>query len=163
MAEASSEAGGGATAEASVFAPVPNAWIPGGAARLADALETATRSVRASVESWRASGDASTWPPPGTLVLQTLYQERIYRTLATRPPLARRVLRRLPNAIRAEASSIVAADAAVFAHATPVRPSYRIRTRAPEPADMLRGYFAQGERRFGVPWDVLAAVNYVET
>jgi len=122
-----------------------------------------TRAVRASVEAWTTDGDASAWPPPPVLVRQALYQERIYRALARRPKFARRVVSRLPTSTAREASAIVAANGAVFAHATPVRPSYRIRTRAPEPADVLRRFFEQGERRFGVPWHVLAAVNYVES
>ncbi len=148
---------------AEVDAPEVDARIPRSADRLAAALETITRNVRTSVDDWIRDGGPLTWPPPETLVLQTLYQERIYRVLATTPRLASRVVPRLPVSVRAEASSIVHADAAVFAHATPVRPSYPIRTRAPEPADVLRGYFEEAERRFGVPWEVLTAVNYVET
>jgi membrane-bound lytic murein transglycosylase B len=157
-APASATASTAAAAAPGVAEPVPRS-----AQRLAAALEGVTRDVRDSVDEWTSDGDPATWPPPKTLVLQTLYQERIYRTLATRPRLARRVVARLPASVRAEASAIVRADAAVFAHATPVRPSYRIRTRAPEPADVLRGYFEEGTRRFGVPWEILAAVNYVET
>ena len=31
------------------------------------------------------------------------------------------------------------------------------------PADRLLAYYREAERRFGVPWHVLAAVNFVET
>lgn len=33
----------------------------------------------------------------------------------------------------------------------------------PAPLRRLRGFYAEGERRYGVPWQVLAAVNLVET
>jgi soluble lytic murein transglycosylase-like protein len=69
----------------------------------------------------------------------------------------------LPGSIRAEARAIVQANAAVFAHANPVPPSYRMVTRPPPPPTALLRYYRQGERRFGVPWQILASVNYVET
>ena len=145
-----------------IFAPRPNTPIAATAPELAGALERVTNAVRGSVEAWTADG-ASSWPPPEALVLQTLYQERIYRALASRPAFAHRVFEALPRSLRVEAAAIVRANGDIFAQANPVRPSYRIRTRAPEPAETLRRYFEEGERRFGVPWQVLAAVNYVET
>jgi soluble lytic murein transglycosylase-like protein len=147
----------------STFLPAPNAALPETAPALAAAIEEATRAVRSSVSEWTGEGGARRWPPPRVLVLQTLYQQRIYRTLARKPSLARRVLPLLPGSIRREAEAIVRANADVFAHANPVPPSYTVRTRAPEPADVLREYFREAERRFGVSWQLLAAVNYVET
>jgi transglycosylase-like protein with SLT domain len=145
------------------FVPRPNAPLPGRAAVFAGDVERATRAVRRSVDAWVRDGGASAWPPPGALVLQALYQQRMYRLLAQRPGLAARVLPALPASIRREAEAIVRANADVFAHANPVPPTYTLRTRAPEPADVLLGYYRRAERRFGVPWQVLAAVNYVET
>jgi membrane-bound lytic murein transglycosylase B len=145
------------------FVPRPNAPLPSTAPALAADAERATRAVRRSVDRWARGGGTSAWPPPGDLVLQALFQQRIYRLLAQRPALARRVLTRLPGSIRREAEAIVRAGADVFAHADPVPPSYTLRTRAPEPADALLRYYRDAERRFGVPWHVLAAVNYVET
>jgi hypothetical protein len=146
-----------------VLSPRPNAPIPAGVRGLAFDLRRVTRAVRASVADWTRDDGASAWPPPETLVLQTLYQQRIYRSLARRPAFARRVVARLPPTIRREASAIVRANTAVFAHARPVPPSFRVRTRAPEAADELRGYYDEAQRRFGVPWEVLASINYVES
>jgi hypothetical protein len=146
-----------------VFAPPPNTPLPERAGGVADALEEATRTVRRSIDAWLRSGGTSRWPPPGTLILRALFQQRIYRDLAGRPAVANRVFAMLPGSIRAEASAIVHANAAVFAHANPVPPSYRMVTRPPPPPDALLRYYREAERRFGVPWWILAAVNYVET
>ena len=43
------------------------------------------------------------------------------------------------------------------------QPRPRIRAAEPEPADRLRAHYAAAQRRFGVGWHVLAAVNFVET
>jgi soluble lytic murein transglycosylase-like protein len=154
---------GSPTASDATFLPGPNAALPEGAPALAEAIEAATLAVRSSVSVWTREAGAQRWPPPRVLVLQTLYQQRIYRMLAHKPSLARRVLSSLPGSIGGEAEAIVRANADVFAHANPVPPSYTLRTRAPEPADVLLGYFREAERRFGVSWQLLAAVNYVET
>jgi hypothetical protein len=145
------------------FAPRPNASLPRRAPAIAGALEQATHAVRGSVDAWIANGHTSAWPPPATLVLQALYQQRIYRDLAQRRAVAARVFPMLPGSVRAEAIAIVRANAAVFAHANPVPPTYRMVTRPPPPPDVLLRYYRQAERRFGVPWQVLASVNYVET
>jgi soluble lytic murein transglycosylase-like protein len=146
-----------------VFAPAPNAALPERAGAVAAALERTSRAVGRSVDAWIASGDTSTWPPPATLVLQALYQQRIYRDLAWRTALAGRVFPMLPGRIRTVATAVVKANLDVFAHATRVPPSYRMVTRPPPPPGLLLRYYRQAQRRFAVPWQILAAVNYVET
>jgi soluble lytic murein transglycosylase-like protein len=97
------------------------------------------------------------------LVLQTLYQQRIYRLIARDERLAVEVLSRLPASVAWEARANTEATAQIFAHANPVPPSYRMRTQRPEPPDVLRRYLERAEERFGVSWEVLAAVAYTET
>jgi len=92
-----------------------------------------------------------------------LFEQRIYRTLAGDPHLAARVLDRLPRGLAAEARANVGAGATLARHFVPVKvvPDWRI--RHPEPADVLRGYFEAAQERFGVDWEVLAAVMLIET
>jgi soluble lytic murein transglycosylase-like protein len=122
-----------------------------------------TGEVRRSIDAWTSHGDPSAWPPPRELVLQTLYQQRIYRLLARDEALAAAVVSRLPPTVAQEARGNVEATAQIFAHSHPVPPSYELRTRRPEPADVLLRYFRRAERRFGVAWEVLAAVAHTET
>ena len=74
------------------------------------------------------------------------------------------VLRRLRGELGAQARDIVAARRALVrltpATTRPLR-SFRVGP-APSPERLLAWYRA-GERRFGVPWHVLAAVNFVES
>ncbi len=110
-----------------------------------------------------ASGGTAAWPPPEEVELLVLHEQRIYRTLASRPRLAGRVLELAPAEVLAEARANVRAGDALFRHTTPLSTLPDFRTRAPEPADTLRGYFESAERRFGVGWEVLAAVMLIET
>ncbi|HSJ50028.1 MAG TPA: transglycosylase SLT domain-containing protein [Actinomycetota bacterium] len=143
--------------------PDPDAQIPRGARRLALELETTFRGNRDAIAAWLTTGDPSAWPPPRDVVLLTLHEQRIYRTLSARPARATRTLERLPRDVRREAAANVRAGRALFEHFRPVTmvPDFRIR-RAPG-ADVLLGHFREAEERFGVDWEVLAAIMLVET
>ena len=49
------------------------------------------------------------------------------------------------------------------AQITPLRPPITMRTGRPAPAGDLLRYYKRAQRRFGVAWELLAAVNFVET
>ena len=101
--------------------------------------------------------------PPWRVRLQALYQQRAYRLLARRPRLAERVLARLGGALRREAAAITTAGAKLRSLVTPLKPPVKLKTGPAEPAGRLLRHYRRAERRFGVEWEVLAAVNYVET
>ena len=143
--------------------PSPDGPIPQGASNLARELATTWTARRFAVAAWVEGGGAATWPPPEELEVLVLHEQRIYRLLASRPALAERVLELVAPELVPEATSNVRAGAALFRHTTPLTRLPDFRTRAPEPADVLRGYFRSAERRFGVEWEVLAAVMLIET
>ena len=143
--------------------PGTEEWIPGDPDRLAGKLASTTVALRLAIERWTTDGDPSAWPPPDDVELLALYQQRMYRTLARDSGLAEAVIAELPRSIRAEARDNAAAGAALLSMARPVSDPGSLRTVAPEPADVLIGYYREAELRFGVDWEVLAAVNYVES
>ncbi|HXF74361.1 MAG TPA: lytic transglycosylase domain-containing protein, partial [Actinomycetota bacterium] len=144
--------------------PAPDAPIPLGARRLAAALARTTAALDRAIERWVRRGDPGAWPPPRDVVLLALHQQRIYRELGARPRLARRVLRLLPRGLRGEAWRNATAQRALLSLLPDrVTRAPRLRTRAPLPAAELLGYYREAERRFGVAWEVLAAVNMVES
>jgi hypothetical protein len=91
---------------------------------------------------------------PREVGLGALYQERIVRLLATDPALARAT-----NVAHED----VVARRNILRLTGPYRPGTRIRVVTPPAPAALRGWYAEAQRRFGVPWNVLAAVNFVET
>ncbi|MGH2650942.1 MAG: lytic transglycosylase domain-containing protein [Actinomycetota bacterium] len=143
--------------------PGTEEWIPRDPDRLAGKLASTTVALRLAIERWTTDGDPSAWPPPDDVELLALYQQRMYRTLSRDSGLAEAVIAELPRSIRAEARDNAAAGAALLSMARPVSDPGSLRTVAPEPADVLIGYFREAELRFGVDWEVLAAVNYVES
>jgi hypothetical protein len=143
--------------------PAPDEPIPTRRGELAQVLEQTFTRNRDAIAVWGRLGDPATWPPPRDVVLLTLYEQRIYRWLAERPAVADGVIDRLARRIAVEAGRNVAATHALFEHfgAVSTPPDFRI--RRPEPADVLRSYFLAAERRFGIDWEVLAAVMLIET
>ncbi len=145
------------------FVPGPNERIPKDPSDLADALTEIEGILPGAVEAWRSEGDPATGRPPRSLVLQVLYQQRIYRLLVRKPPLADRVLPRLGEELRRKATRVVKAGAGLRSLTTPVDPSQEFKTGPAEPADDLWRYYKLGEKRFDIDPSVLASVNMVET
>jgi membrane-bound lytic murein transglycosylase B len=143
--------------------PAPDAPLPREPTALADALAGTTRALRSEIERWRREGDPATGPPPEAVTLLALYQQRIYRRIAAARRLGDRVLALLPAGVAGEARDTVAARRALIAIPPSGNRRPRIRAAEPEPADRLRAHYAAAQRRFGVGWHVLAAVNFVET
>jgi soluble lytic murein transglycosylase-like protein len=112
------------------------------------------RALSAATDRW----DKST-PPPPDVTLFALYEERIVRKLAGEPRLARRVVGLVPSlagdvTARAELARLAAAGPAP-------RSSPRLGPAAP-PLRLL-GWYRAAQRRFHVRWQLLAAVNFVES
>ncbi len=129
---------------------------------MADALVETGAGLDAAVDRWREDGDPGIGGPPREVLLHALYQQRLLRTLARRPAQTRAVLARLPRTLAAEVRDVVIARRAVE-RITPLATRGRLRIGPPAPADDLRAHYLEAQRRFGVPWNVLAAVNFVES
>jgi membrane-bound lytic murein transglycosylase B len=137
--------------------PPPDTPIPRGPAPLAATLVRTTATLRAAVADWK-----TTQAPSLNVTLPALYQQRIVRLLARDAVLAQRVLPRLPPAQRAHIRDDVFAHRELSRLTPPVDPR-TIRVTRAEPAARLRRYYREAERRFHVPWSLLAAVNLVES
>jgi membrane-bound lytic murein transglycosylase B len=142
-------------------APAPEAPLPRTPAAVAAALTQTRSELGRGIDGWLRSAKPSSDPPPSVL-LDALYEQRIYRMLARNDGLARASIDRLPRPAVAAARDIVAAHRELFRLAPPIS-ARSIRIGRAESAPALLGYYREGERRFGVPWRVLAAVNFVES
>ncbi|HEY2204358.1 MAG TPA: lytic transglycosylase domain-containing protein [Pseudonocardia sp.] len=90
--------------------------------------------------------------------------QQAYAVLAVHPDWDTAVAGAVTPALRGQVALAVDADRQLNDLAGPPGvnlPSWRIID--PLPADQLRGYYSEAQRRFGVDWTVLAAINLVET
>ena len=92
-------------------------------------------------------------------------QQVIYRVLSANPTLSSKVIAALPAEWRSVAERHLAARGEFLrmgrSRRPTVLPAWRI--IAPEPAENLLAYYRKAELATGIEWEVLAAVNLVET
>jgi hypothetical protein len=142
--------------------PAPDEPIPGSPDRLADALATTTFALREAIDGW-AEGVGLSARPPRDVRLLAFHQQRLYWVLTEDSDLARLTIPRLPSGLAGEARANIEAGAGIRSLVTPIEGEIMLRTQRPEPAEDLLAYYREAEERFGVEWEVLAAVNYVES
>ena len=149
-------------AEAAASPPVADAPIPRAPAALARRLTETERGLDRTVHAWRDRGDPARGAPPDEVTLFALDQQRIHILLSGRPLLARAVLARLPGTVAAHARASIRARRLLGGLSTP-QPLTRFKTGPARPAGQLLRFYREAQRRFGVGWRVLAAVNLVES
>jgi len=134
--------------------PEPDVPLPRSPAKLAAALTTTTRALRAS--EWDGSGAV-----PQDVTLLALHHQRILRLMAEQRSLGDGALSELPRDVLGEARDTVLARRALDAIPRGKPPKVRVAEAAP--ASTLRAAYDEAQRRFDVHWSVLAAVNFVES
>ena len=149
------------TAPSASAPPAPKAPIPREPTALARRLSATHRALDEAIDSWRQQGDTGAYPPPREVTLWALHQQRIHLLLTGRPALAERVLPRLPGRVAAHLRATFRARRGLGKITPPTPGQYR--TGPPEPAATLLAHYRKAQRRFGVPWPVLGAVNFVES
>ena len=88
--------------------------------------------------------------------------ERVELRLVQDPALAARVIRLLPATLARDVTDDVLARREL-SRLTPPRPRSGFWPGPAAAAAKLRAWYGEGQRRSGVPWQVLAAVNFVES
>ena len=124
---------------------------------VAAALIAADLALQRGVARWHGSG-----APPAAVAQAALTEQRIELRMARDPRLERGVLAKLPRSLARDVGDDVAARGDLLRLA-PHRPGPPIRLGPALPVTELRSYYTEAERRSGVAWQVLAAVNYVES
>ncbi|WP_327085019.1 lytic murein transglycosylase [Nonomuraea sp. NBC_01738] len=135
-------------------APAAEAKLPSGATAVAAAIRKNTAALYEAVDAGSAD-----------VPLYALYQQRVYRMLARNRALSAQVTAKLAKPLAAEAADNITAVSKLLSMARPITAAQRakIRLARPEPAKRLRAHMVAAEKRFGVEWEVLAAIMLVET
>ncbi len=138
--------------------PDPAAALPRRPAPLADELTATTRRLHDALEGWDGAGDL-----PRDVTYLGLHHQRLLRAMGDERALGEAALGRLPADVRGEARDTLAARRQLAAIPRSPGRIPRVRVAAAAPAAELRRHYRAAERRFGVPWSILASINFVES
>jgi membrane-bound lytic murein transglycosylase B len=124
---------------------------------VAAALVAADLALRQAIADWHGRGT------PSPAVVQPAVREQwLELRLAHSQSLERRVLAQLPPRLARDVRDDVTARVEL-ARLTPPHPLSAFRVGPARPALELKRFYAEAQRRSGVPWQVLAAINFVES
>jgi soluble lytic murein transglycosylase-like protein len=142
------------TAALAVTLPSPAAPLPTSPAGVVGALRADDSALAMAIGRW-----SKTTPPPRDVVLLALHRQRLVRSVASRPTLARSVEHLLPAA---KDDVVARMELTRLAAATPPLRS-RVHLGPAASAAHLLTWYREAEARFGIRWQVLAAINFVES
>jgi soluble lytic murein transglycosylase-like protein len=130
--------------------------------RVADEITQNDAALREAIDSWRAAGDPPASPPPSDVVDRSaLLQEQI-AILGDHPNLTAQVLPLLSGSLLSEIRRLYAARRALLRLSAGSKHKKLKLGQRPPLADLV-SFYDEGERRFGIGAQYLAAIHLVET
>lgn len=136
--------------------PAADAALPSTSGVLAVEFTATTRQLRAAVARWDTTAGV-----PRDVTYLGLHHQRMLRRMAERRTLGDATVATLPPDVRGEARDTVSARRAI--DSIPRGRAPRVLVAKAAPAAELRAAYDVAQRRFGIHWSVLAAVNFVES
>ena len=124
---------------------------------VAAALAAADLALQRGIATWKGAGAT-----PAAVVKAADEEQAIELRLARDARLERGVLAKLPRTLAGDVEDDVAARRDLLRLRTG-KPGPPIRLGAALPVTRLRALYAEAQRASGVAWQLLAAVNYVES
>ncbi len=161
-AACSSQHSGASTSSGSTHTSGPAGGAVPPVVALAGRLAAADVAVRASLQSWRRMDPSLRSPPPRAALAAAATERKVVYQLAQHSTLARRTLAALPAHLAAAIGADVLA-ARDLRRLTGPPSGGRLRLAPPRPAGELLADYVRAQRRFGTGWQLLAAVNLVES
>ncbi|MEA2509663.1 MAG: hypothetical protein QOG21_1745 [Actinomycetota bacterium] len=144
-------------------APTFRSRLPATPRSLARYLSRIDRLLARHISPWRAGGARLGSRLANRVLSEALTQQRIYSFLATRPQTTRRIEAMVRPGIVREIQATVGAARDLDSLIAPVPKVPHYEFAQPLPPDQLRKLYFEAQRRYGVPWSVLAAINFVES
>ncbi len=129
---------------------------------VASQLSQDDAALRSAIDAWRAGGDPPSAPPTGDVLTRSGQLQANVRYLAAHPNLTAQVLPLLAPRLSGQIGSLTRAQRDLIRLSTGA-PHRKLKVGAPAPLADLIGFYRAAQRRYGVGWNYLAAVNLVET
>jgi membrane-bound lytic murein transglycosylase B len=129
---------------------------------VADRLGKSDAALRAAIDGWRAGGDPPSSDPPKEVLDQAEAIQVDARYLAEHTNLTAQVLPLLPGPLAAEVRRLTTAQRDLLRLSRGAR-HRKLKVGEPPPLSDLVSFYREGQQRYGVAWNYLAAIHLVET
>jgi membrane-bound lytic murein transglycosylase B len=143
--------------------PSPNHPVPSRAKALASEIRKNESKLETAIRMWLDRGGVRKSRSGHRVALGALWQQRIFRKLTKQPRLARSTIARLPKAIARKVEAHVEAGAGLRALASPIEPPVHMRITPVDRHDILASAYMRAGRRYDIPVEILASLNFVES
>lgn len=143
--------------------PGPKAAVPNTPKALAAELVTVNRRLKRAVDLWLADGGVLRDPVSRLVALGALRQQKLYRNLVVDRRLADRVLQLVGPSLRRIIEDHVVAGRGLRALVTPLEKAGELPVTRPHDPRLLRRLYERAGKRFNIDWEILAALNFVES
>lgn len=158
--------------EAEPLFPGPHADTPTTAAALAEEIRRTNARLPRIVRRWLDAGGPlpSSQPIPKEipeegrdLVYGALWQQRLYQTATRDPRLGSRALELLPDRMARVVADHTSAGRGLRSLVTPLKGPLEFKVTPPHDPHKLMRIYKDAQADYGVSWEYLAALNFVES
>ncbi len=129
---------------------------------VADRLGQNIGDLNAAIDRWRAGGDPPSGPPSQNVLDQAKALQVNTRFLTTHAGLTAQVLPLLSGPPAAQVERLTAAERDLLRLSRGAIPR-KLSVGAPPPVSDLVSFYREAQGRYGVGWNYLAAIHFVET
>lgn len=143
--------------------PGPKAPVPTRPKPLAAELIEVNRALKEAIDRWLEDGGSLRAASSRAVALGALRQQKLYRNLVVDPGLTDRVLQLVGPSLGRIIEDHVVAGRGLRSLVTPLEKAGELPVTPPHDPRLLRRLYERAGRRFNVDWEILAALNFVES
>lgn len=143
--------------------PEPDAELPTAPKAVAGELVRVNRRLKETIDGWRDEGGSLRDPTSRVVALGALRQQKLYRELVVNEGLATKVIARVGPSLRSIIEDHVMAGRGLRSLVTPLEKTGKLPVTPPDDPRLLLRLYKSAGKRFGVDWEMLAALNFVES
>ena len=143
--------------------PGPRAPLPNSARGLLRELVSVNSSLKSAIDEWLEAGGRLGHPKSRPVSLGALRQQRIYRELTVHPKKADEVMRRAGPYLARVIREHIEAGRGLRSLVTPLERAGVLPVTPPHDPRLLKRLYVRTAKRYGLDWEVLASLNFVES
>ena len=143
--------------------PGPKAPVPKRPPQVAAELARVNRTLKNAIDIWMDEGGSLRDPTSRLVALGALRQQKLYRDLVVNERLADKVTARVGPALRRIIQDHVVAGRGLRSLVTPLEKTGKLPVTPPDDPRLLLRLYKSAGKRFNIDWEILAALNFVES